>query len=288
MLEMAVRQRPAKNYVHALLDGREPRQKRRAFLQRMRTNAPPSARDASPPSSAVSSLWTGITAGTGTAGLRPAHQAKRRSAQPLRLAGLQQAYARDENDEFIQATVIGEKVGMQDGDVAVFMNSRRRARANYPRSDRHRVRWLQPSTLPRLASFVTKQLWRRFPSAHSLRTGLDQHGFGRIYLHPRAQAIAHRRKPKNTRTSPISSTVARASLPRRGSHHGAVAKVLTYDLKPEMSAFEVTDKLEEAIRSGKLPVHHLQYANGDMVGHSRQSGRGDQAIEALDICIGRW
>jgi len=65
-------------------------------------------------------------------------------------------------------------------------------------------------------------------------------------------------------------------------------KVLTYDLKPEMSAFEVTDKLEEAIRSGKYQSIIATTANGDMVGHSGNLAAAIKAIEALDICIVGW
>jgi 2,3-bisphosphoglycerate-independent phosphoglycerate mutase len=64
-------------------------------------------------------------------------------------------------------------------------------------------------------------------------------------------------------------------------------KVKTYDLKPEMSAFEVTDKLEEAIRSGQYQSIICNYANGDMVGHSGNLAAAIKAIEALDICLGR-
>ena len=64
-------------------------------------------------------------------------------------------------------------------------------------------------------------------------------------------------------------------------------KVATYDLQPEMSAFEVTDKLETAIRSKKYHAILCNYANGDMVGHSGNMDAAVKAIEALDICIGR-
>jgi len=146
MLEMAVRNGLQKIYVHALLDGRDtPPRSAEHSLQRMQDNAPRSARDASPPSSGVSSRWTGITAGTCAAAYDLLTQGKAPFSAATAVTGLQQAYARDENDEFIQATVIGEKVGMQDGDVAVFMNFRARPRTRtYPRADRHRVRRLQP------------------------------------------------------------------------------------------------------------------------------------------------
>ncbi len=63
--------------------------------------------------------------------------------------------------------------------------------------------------------------------------------------------------------------------------------VATYDLKPEMSAPEVTDKLVAAIESGKYDVLVVNYANGDMVGHTGIFDAAVQAVEALDVCIGR-
>ena len=64
-------------------------------------------------------------------------------------------------------------------------------------------------------------------------------------------------------------------------------KVETYDLKPEMSAFEVTDKLIEAIESEKFNVIILNYANSDMVGHTGNLDAAIAAVEAVDGCIGR-
>ncbi|MDN3453735.1 MULTISPECIES: 2,3-bisphosphoglycerate-independent phosphoglycerate mutase [unclassified Psychrobacter] len=63
--------------------------------------------------------------------------------------------------------------------------------------------------------------------------------------------------------------------------------VATYDLKPEMSAPEVTDKLVEAIESGKYDVLIVNYANGDMVGHTGIFDAAVKAVEALDVCVGR-
>jgi 2,3-bisphosphoglycerate-independent phosphoglycerate mutase len=64
-------------------------------------------------------------------------------------------------------------------------------------------------------------------------------------------------------------------------------KVATYDLKPEMSAFEVTDKLVAAIASGKYDAIVCNYANGDMVGHTGNLDAATKAIETLDACMGR-
>lgn len=64
-------------------------------------------------------------------------------------------------------------------------------------------------------------------------------------------------------------------------------KVATYDLKPEMSAYEVTDKIIEAIESKKYDVIIMNYANGDMVGHTGFIDKAIEAVEALDKCVGR-
>jgi 2,3-bisphosphoglycerate-independent phosphoglycerate mutase len=63
--------------------------------------------------------------------------------------------------------------------------------------------------------------------------------------------------------------------------------VATYDLKPEMSAYEVTDNLVEAIESGKYDVLVVNYANGDMVGHTGVFDAAVKAVEVLDECVGR-
>lgn len=64
-------------------------------------------------------------------------------------------------------------------------------------------------------------------------------------------------------------------------------KVATYDLKPEMSAYEVCDKLVEAIRSDKYDVIIINFANPDMVGHTGVEKAAIAAVEAVDTCVGR-
>jgi 2,3-bisphosphoglycerate-independent phosphoglycerate mutase len=64
-------------------------------------------------------------------------------------------------------------------------------------------------------------------------------------------------------------------------------KVATYDLKPEMSAFEVTDKLVEAVDSGRFDFIVVNYANTDMVGHTGDFAAAKKAVETVDACLGR-
>ena len=64
-------------------------------------------------------------------------------------------------------------------------------------------------------------------------------------------------------------------------------KVATYDLKPEMSAYEVCDKLTEAITSDKYDVIIINFANPDMVGHTGVEEAAIKAVEAVDECVGK-
>ena len=77
--------------------------------------------------------------------------------------------------------------------------------------------------------------------------------------------------------------------PNKGEDRILVAspKVATYDLKPEMSAYEVCDKLTEAITSGKYDVIIVNFANPDMVGHTGVEEAAIKAVEAVDSCVGK-
>ncbi len=63
-------------------------------------------------------------------------------------------------------------------------------------------------------------------------------------------------------------------------------KVATYDLQPEMSAYEVTEKVVEAINSKKYDSIILNFANTDMVGHTGNIDAAIKAVEAVDKCVG--
>ena len=65
----------------------------------------------------------------------------------------------------------------------------------------------------------------------------------------------------------------------------ASPKVATYDLKPEMSAFEVKDKLVEAIKENKYDFIVVNFANGDMVGHTGVYEAIEKAVKAVDACV---
>ena len=208
-------------------------------------------------------------------------------------AGLAAAYARGENDEFVQATVIrAPDAGaqpMQDGDVVVFMNFRAdRAReltlaftaADFDGFDR--------GALPALGSFVTLTEYAK---------GLDvQVAFGPESLaNGLGEYLAARGKTqlRIAETEKYAHVTFFFSGGREQEYKGETRilvpspKVATYDLKPEMSAPEVTDKLVEAIHSRQFDAIICNYANGDMVGHTGVLEAAIKAVEVVDACLGR-
>ncbi len=82
---------------------------------------------------------------------------------------------------------------------------------------------------------------------------------------------------------------AGVEVPNKGEDRILVnsPKVATYDLQPEMSAYEVADKLVEAIDSGKYDVIVVNFANPDMVGHTGIENAAVKAIETVDECVGK-
>jgi 2,3-bisphosphoglycerate-independent phosphoglycerate mutase len=203
--------------------------------------------------------------------------------------GLQMAYARGENDEFVKATVIGTPVTMQDGDVAVFMNFRAdRARQitralTDPNFDRFARRHF-----PKLASFVTLSSYGEdFHLTMAYGPSSIHNGFGEYISNLGMRQLRIAETEKYAHVTYFFSGGREQEYPGEDRVLVPSPKVATYDLKPEMSAFEVTDKLEEAIRSQQYQAIICNYANGDMVGHSGNMAAATQAVEALDKCIGR-
>ncbi|HHH43167.1 MAG TPA: 2,3-bisphosphoglycerate-independent phosphoglycerate mutase [Gammaproteobacteria bacterium] len=209
------------------------------------------------------------------------------------ISGLEMAYARDEGDEFVKATRIvpeGEQpVRVEDGDVVVFMNFRSdRARQITRPFIEDDFDGFEREVTPRLGRFVSLTEYNAefdvpvaFPperlknvfGEYASRLGLRQLRLAETekYAHVTFFFNGGREEPFEGED--------RILVPS--------PLVATYDLKPEMSAAEVTDHLVEAIRGDRYDVIICNYANPDMVGHTGNFDAAVKAIETIDRCLGR-
>lgn len=291
MLDMAARAGVRQVYVHAFLDGRDtPPRSAAASLDRLQAKcaAAGNARIAG-----VVGRYFAMDRDNRWDRVQQAYdlmtQGRANFQAESAAAALEAAYARGENDEFVQASQIGDYSGMEDGDAAIFMNFRAdRARQMTRALTDASFDGFARSRFPQLTRFVTLSSYGEdfhLPSAfapESIHNGFGEYlsGLGLKQLRiAETEKYAHVTYFFNGGKEQPYSGEDRVLVPS--------PKVATYDLQPEMSAFEVTDKLVAAIQSGQYQAIVCNYANGDMVGHSGNMTAAVQAIEALDICIGR-
>ncbi|HEX4884042.1 MAG TPA: 2,3-bisphosphoglycerate-independent phosphoglycerate mutase [Casimicrobiaceae bacterium] len=213
---------------------------------------------------------------------------------PSALRGLEAAYARDESDEFVKPTAVLDAAGrparMEDGDVVVFMNFRAdRARQMTRALTDPAFGGFARERRPKLARFVCLTSYgdefAHLPVAFAPQTLAN--GFGEVLARRGLTQLRIAETEKYAHVTYFFNGGAEAAYPGEDRILVPSPKVATYDLKPEMSAPEVTDRLVEAIRSGRYDAIVCNYANGDMVGHTGMFGAAVKAIETLDACVGR-
>lgn len=209
------------------------------------------------------------------------------------LAGLEAAYARDENDEFVQPTAIhpaGEvPVRMHDGDGVVFMNFRADRARQITRAmiEPDFADFARRSTVA-LADFV--MLTRYADDIHT-SCAFEPQGLSNTLGEYLAQQS--RSQLRIAETEKYAHVTFFFSGGREDPYLGErrilipSPKVTTYDECPEMSAAKVTDELVKAIRSQEFDFIVCNYANGDMVGHTGNFAAAVRAVETLDACLGR-
>ena len=208
-------------------------------------------------------------------------------------AALQAAYDREENDEFVKSTLICESpdqaVTLRDGDSVLFMNFRSdRARQLTRAFVDTNFNEFERKVVPKLADFVMTTEYSAdidtsiaFPSEsldNVLGDYLSQMGKTQLRI-AETEKYAH--------VTFFFSGGREALFPGEERVMIPSPDVATYDLQPQMSAPELTDKLVEAIRSREYDLIVCNYANGDMVGHTGIFDAAVAAVEALDECIGR-
>jgi len=206
-------------------------------------------------------------------------------------AAIEAAYATDTSDEFVTPSVIGGYAGMQDGDGLLMGNFRAdRAREILtalldPTFDgfarRHRPQFATAvgmvSYSAALDEFLTS-LFPPVPLTHTLGETVASAGMTQLRI-AETEKYAHVTFFLNGGEERTFDGEDRILVPS--------PKVATYDLQPEMSAGEVTDRLVEAIGSGSYDMIVVNYANPDMVGHTGIMAAALKAVETIDTCLGR-
>ena len=207
---------------------------------------------------------------------------------PTALDALQAAYARDEDDEFVAPTRIGDPAVLADGDAVLFMNFRAdRARqltqalteSDFSGFDRRQQPALRFVTTTEYAGSLSCPV--AFPPdtlKDSLGEVLADKGLTQLRI-AETEKYAHVTFFFSGGREDTFVGETRTLIPS--------PDVATYDLQPEMSAHEVTDALVAAIESGDYDFVVVNFANGDMVGHTGQFDAAVSAVETLDQCLGR-
>ena len=206
-------------------------------------------------------------------------------------AVLADAYAGDVTDEFVPPTVIGDYAGMRDGDALLSFNFRA-----------DRIRQLYDALLdPDFEGFERTRVVR-FACAVGMTRYSDRLA-GRIEVLFPPQSLddllgdvvsaAGRRQLRMAETEKYPHVTyflnggREAVLPGEDRIMVPSPKVATYDLQPEMSAPELTDRAVEAIGSGRYDLIVLNFANPDMVGHTGNLAAAIRAVETVDEGLGR-
>jgi 2,3-bisphosphoglycerate-independent phosphoglycerate mutase len=209
---------------------------------------------------------------------------------PNAAAAIEDSYKKEMTDEFILPCIIGNYQGMKDGDGVLMANFR---------SDRARE-ILTALLDPAFKEFPCKKI--NFAAALGMVEYSDALNafLPALFLpQPLSNIFAEIISREGMKQLRIAETEKYAHVtfffnggreePFAGEERILVPspKVATYDLKPEMAAPEVTGKLLEAIAANRFDVIIINYANGDMVGHSGNIEAASKAVETLDVCLGK-
>ncbi|MBB71209.1 MAG: phosphoglycerate mutase (2,3-diphosphoglycerate-independent) [Legionellales bacterium] len=209
------------------------------------------------------------------------------------VTALEETYARGETDEFVKATAIHSDndpaIAINDGDSIVFMNFRAdRAREITRAFVESNFKGFKRQRQPALYRFVslteyaadipTTIAYPKLEVANSLGEVLAEHGLKQLRI-AETEKYAHVTFFFNGGVETPFVNEDRELIPS--------PKVATYDLQPEMSAVEVTDKIVEHIQAQDYDVIICNYANPDMVGHTGNFAATVTAIQCIDDCLGR-
>ena len=292
MLELALERGVERIFLHAILDGRDTPP--RSAMDSLKKAAAKLQASGKGRLASICGRFYAMDRDNRWDRVQPAYEMLTGARAPLRYddveSALQAAYERGEDDEFVQASLIGEPdAAIGDGDAVVFMNFRAdRARELTRAFVEDEFDGFSRKVRPQLLGFATLTEYAADIPADCAYPPEELNNVLGAWLADKGRSqlrIAETEKYAHVtfffnggREQPFAGE-ERILIPS--------PRVKTYDLKPEMSAFELTDGLVGAIRSGKFDAIICNYANGDMVGHTGDFDAAVKAVEAIDTCLGR-
>ena len=205
------------------------------------------------------------------------------------VAGLEAAYDRDENDEFVVPTRIGEAAPIEDGDSVIFMNFRAdRARQLTQCFVDAGFAGFERAVTPALADFVmTTEYASELKTSCAFPPSSLSNVLGEWVAKQGKTQLRIAETEKYAHVTFFFSGGREAEFDGESRILVPSPDVATYDLQPSMSAPEVTDQMVEAITGGQYDLIVCNYANGDMVGHTGIYSAAVEAVETLDRCLAR-
>ncbi|MEF1284747.1 2,3-bisphosphoglycerate-independent phosphoglycerate mutase [Vibrio sp. M250220] len=218
-------------------------------------------------------------------------QAKADFTYDSAIAGLEAAYAREENDEFVKATAIKtdgqEDAVMQDGDTVIFMNYRADRARQITRTFVPDFAGFERVSFPAINFVMLTQYAADIPLAIAFPPASLENTYGEWLSKQGKTQLRISETEKYAHVTFFFNGGVESEFEGEERQLVASPKVATYDLQPEMSSEELTEKMVAAIKSGKYDAIICNYPNPDMVGHTGVYEAAEKAIEAVDACVGK-
>ncbi|GAL23441.1 2,3-bisphosphoglycerate-independent phosphoglycerate mutase [Vibrio sp. SCSIO 43140] len=207
------------------------------------------------------------------------------------VAGLEAAYAREENDEFVKATAIKaegqEDAAIQDGDAVIFMNYRADRARQITRTFVPEFDGFERAVFPAIDFVMLTQYAADIPLSIAFPPASLENTYGEWLSKAGKTQLRISETEKYAHVTFFFNGGVENEFDGEERQLVASPKVATYDLQPEMSSEELTEKMVAAIKSGKYDTIICNYPNADMVGHTGVYEAAEQAIEALDASVGQ-
>jgi len=210
---------------------------------------------------------------------------------PDPVAAIEASYAAKKTDEFVLPTAVGGYKGMRDGDGLLMANFR---------ADRAReilTALVDPAfdgfNRPRVIEFADRVGMVEYSDAlnHFMRPLFAaqklEHVLGQVLADAGLKQLRIAETEKYAHVTFFFNGGEETVFPGEERILVPSPKVATYDMQPEMSAVEVTDRLVEAIGGGTFDFILVNFANTDMVGHTGNLKAAIKAVETVDACLGR-